>query len=99
MDELDSSRSRLGFADFVGDPHFSGKEDTPRGSSLNEIACCISGRRGSASKVPFLRVPTQGLMRVVTGRNFRLHIDPCCSIFTVPLWSSPLADFLLWQIQ
>jgi len=38
MDELDSSRGRTGFADFVADPHLSGKKDTPTGLILNEIA-------------------------------------------------------------
>ena len=38
VDELDSSRHRLGFANFVVDPHLSRKEDTPYGSILNEIA-------------------------------------------------------------
>jgi hypothetical protein len=43
--------------------------------------------------------PNRALNEGSIALNFRLHIDACCSIFTVPLWSSPLADFLLWQIQ
>jgi len=32
--------------------------------------------------------------------NFRLRIDPGCSIFTAPaLEVPPFAEFLLWQIQ
>jgi hypothetical protein len=54
--------------------------------------------RGSTRKVPLFRVPTRQLMRAVTALNFRLRINPGCSIFIVPLWSFPLADFLLWPI-
>src|SRR3989441_5996844 len=89
MDELDSSRSRPGFADFVADPHLSRTEDTPRGSILNQVALCPSGRGGSTPKVPLFRVPTRQLMRAITELNFRLRNDTGCSIFIVPLWSSP----------
>src|SRR4026208_1713050 len=99
MDELDSRRRRSGFADLVVDPHLSGKEDRCFRSISNPIAPGASRRLAWTSPVPLLRVQTPRLDRAVAGRNFRLHIDPCCSIFTVPLWSSPLADFLLWQIQ
>ena len=39
-DKLDSSRRRLGFANFVADPHPPGKEDSSYGSLLSEIAVC-----------------------------------------------------------
>ena len=48
---------------------------------------------------PLQRLPLQLLVRTVRQPNFRLRIGVCCSIFTLPLWSSPLADFLLWQIR
>jgi hypothetical protein len=38
-------------------------------------------------------------MTTVMEANFRLHIDACCSIFTVPALEFPLADSLLWQKQ
>ena len=41
LDELDSSRFRLGFANPVVDPHLSRKEDTSYGLILNEIALCV----------------------------------------------------------
>jgi len=93
VDELDSSRRRPGAADFAVDPHLSGKEDTPYGSVLNEVTFCVSGRRGSTRKVPLFRVPTRQLMRAITALNFRLRIDVGCSIFIVPLWSSPSRIF------
>ena len=99
VDELDSSRHRPGFANFVADPHPSGKEDTPYGSVLNEIALCVWRRRGSTSKVPLSRVPTQQLHRAVAELNFRLRTDACYSIFTPRSGSSRHREFLLWQIQ
>ena len=89
VDELDSSRCRPGFADLTADPHLSGKEDTPFGSTSNPIASSVSGRARQPSKVRF-HESQQGLMRAVIALNFRLHIDVCCSIFTVPFRSSPL---------
>jgi hypothetical protein len=93
VDELDSSHCRPGVADFAVDPHLSGKEDTPYGSILNEVTLCVSGRRGSTRKVPLFRVPTRQLMRAVTALIFRLRIDAGCSIFIVPLRSSPSRIF------
>ena len=89
VDELDSSRHRPGFADFVADPHPSWKEDTPYGSILNEIALCVWRRRGSTSKVALLRVPTQPLMRAVAKLNLKLRTGAAYSIFTLPLWERP----------
>jgi hypothetical protein len=99
VDELDSSRHRPGSANFVADPHPFRKEDTPYGSVLNEIAPCVWRRRGSTSKVPLLRVPTQHLMRAVAELNFKLRTNACCSIFTPRSESSRHREFLLWQKQ
>ena len=93
VDELDSSRYRPGFANLVADAHLSRKEDTPYGSILNEIPFCVWRRRGSTSKVPLLRVPTQHLMTALAELNFRLRTGACCSIFSVPLWTLPFGNF------
>ena len=77
---------------------FLGRRTRPTVSILNEIALCVWRRRGSTSKVPLLRVPTQQLMRAVAELNFKLRTHVAYSIFTPRSESSRHREFLLWQI-
>jgi cbb3-type cytochrome oxidase subunit 3 len=72
---------------------FLGRRTRPTFQSSMRSRFASRGVEESTRKVPLFRVPTRQLMRAVTALNFRLRIDAGCSIFIVPLWSSPSRIF------
>src|SRR4026209_509843 len=56
------------------------------------VAACRECMRLARTSTP-ATILTRQLMRAVTVLNFRLRIDAGCSIFIVPLWSSPSRIF------